>query len=102
VVYLPMDQVRIVDVGDADIVHTDTAASHRNAEAAVRRILERGAMPVVLGGDHAVNIPCIRAFADQAATFQLHNNRTMRIIHSNKPHIDHYLIDIGWRVNSRE
>jgi agmatinase len=66
VVYLPMDQVRIVDVGDADIVHTDTAASHRNAEAAVRRILERGAMPVVLGGDHAVNIPCIRAFADQA------------------------------------
>lgn len=65
VVYLPTDQVRIVDVGDADIIHTDTAASHRNAEAAVRRILERGAMPVVLGGDHAVNIPCIRAFADQ-------------------------------------
>ena len=64
-VYLPVDRVRIVDVGDADVVHTDTAASHRNAELAVRRILERGAMPVVLGGDHAVNIPCIRAFADQ-------------------------------------
>jgi agmatinase len=64
-VYLPLDRVRIVDVGDADVVHTDTARSHRNAEAAVRRILERGAMPVVLGGDHAVNIPCIRAFADQ-------------------------------------
>ena len=66
-VYLPMDEVRIVDVGDADIVHTDTAASHRNAEAAVRKILERGALPVVLGGDHAVNIPCIRAFSDAAA-----------------------------------
>ncbi|HLT01478.1 MAG TPA: agmatinase [Geminicoccaceae bacterium] len=65
VVYLQADEVRIVDVGDADIVHTDTAASHRNAEAAVRKILEHGAMPVVLGGDHAVNIPCIRAFADQ-------------------------------------
>ena len=65
-VYLPMDKVRIVDVGDADIVHTDTAASHRNTEAAVRKILERGAMPVVLGGDHAVNIPCIRAFSDEA------------------------------------
>lgn len=64
-VYLSADEVRIVDVGDADIVHTDTAASHRNAEAAVRRILERGALPVVLGGDHAVNIPCLRAFADQ-------------------------------------
>jgi agmatinase len=63
--YLPVDRVRIVDVGDADMVHTDTAASHRNAELAVRKILERGAMPVVLGGDHAVNIPCIRAFAEQ-------------------------------------
>jgi agmatinase len=64
-VYLPMDEVRIVDIGDADIVHTDTAASHRNTEAAVRRILARGALPVVLGGDHAVNIPCIRAFSEQ-------------------------------------
>lgn len=65
VVYLPPDRVRIVDVGDADIVHTDTATSHANTERAVRKILERGAMPVVLGGDHAVNIPCIRAFSDE-------------------------------------
>jgi agmatinase len=65
VVYLATDQVRIVDVGDADMVHTDTAACHRNTEAAMRKILERGALPLVLGGDHAVNIPCIRAFAGQ-------------------------------------
>jgi agmatinase len=65
VVYLPTDEVRIVDVGDADIVHTDTAASHRNTEFAVRKILERGALPVVLGGDHAINIPCVRAFSDE-------------------------------------
>ena len=63
-IYLPLDQVRIVDVGDADMVHTDTAASHANAERAVRAILARGALPVVLGGDHAVNIPCIRAFSE--------------------------------------
>jgi len=65
-IYLPMDKVRIVDVGDADIVHTDTVASHRNAEMAIRKILERKALPVVLGGDHAINIPCIRAFGDEA------------------------------------
>jgi agmatinase len=64
VTYLPLDQVRIVDVGDADIVHTDTATSHANAEKAVRKLLERGALPVMLGGDHAVNIPCIRAFSE--------------------------------------
>lgn len=60
--YLPLDKVRIVDIGDADIVHTDTVTSHANTEKAVRKILEKGALPVVLGGDHAINIPCVRAF----------------------------------------
>jgi agmatinase len=63
-VYLPMGNVRIVDIGDADMVHTDTAKSHANSEMAVRKILRSGALPVVLGGDHAVNIPCIRAFSE--------------------------------------
>ncbi|WP_407051031.1 agmatinase [Methyloraptor flagellatus] len=63
--YLPLSEVKIVDVGDADIVHTDTRKSHDNAERAVSAILAAGAMPVVLGGDHAINIPCIRAFSDQ-------------------------------------
>ena len=67
VTYLPTDQVRIVDIGDADIIHTDTIRSHANIEAAVRRILAAGALPVVLGGDHSVNIPCINAFADDCA-----------------------------------
>ncbi|WP_299959231.1 agmatinase [uncultured Roseobacter sp.] len=59
--YLPAD-VHIVDIGDADIVHTDTDQSHANIEAGVRAILRAGALPVVIGGDHSVNIPCIRAF----------------------------------------
>jgi agmatinase len=64
VTYLPLDEVRIVDVGDADMVHTDTVKSHANAEKAVRKLIERGALPVMLGGDHAVNIPCVRAFSE--------------------------------------
>ncbi len=63
VVYLPADRVSIVDIGDADIVHTDTTKSHDNAELAVRKILEAGALPVVLGGDHSVSVPCLKAFA---------------------------------------
>jgi len=62
--YLPGD-VNIVDIGDADIIHTDTQASHANIEAGVRAILEAGALPVVIGGDHSINIPCIRAFDGQ-------------------------------------
>lgn len=60
--YLGSD-VRIVDIGDADIVHTDTEKSHANIATGVRAILDAGALPVVIGGDHSVNIPCIDAFA---------------------------------------
>ena len=59
--YLGSD-VRIVDLGDADIVHTDTRRSHANIETGVRAILAAGALPVVIGGDHSVNIPCVNAF----------------------------------------
>ena len=62
--YLTGD-VRIVDMGDADIVHTDTRQSHANIETGVRAALAAGALPVVIGGDHSVNIPCINAFDDQ-------------------------------------
>ena len=57
--------VRIVDMGDADIVHTDTEKSHANIETGVRAALAAKALPVVIGGDHSVNIPCIRAFDTQ-------------------------------------
>ncbi len=60
--YLTGDQVRMVDVGDADIVHTDMVKSHANTELAIRKILAAGAMPVVLGGDHSIHAPVIKAF----------------------------------------
>ncbi|SDX78484.1 agmatinase [Ruegeria halocynthiae] len=64
ITYLPAETTRIVDLGDADIVHTDTAASHINIEFGVRKGLKAGAIPVVLGGDHSVNIPCVNAFEE--------------------------------------
>ena len=62
--YLPAS-VRIVDIGDADIVHTDTVKSHANIRKGVEAILAAKALPVVIGGDHSVNIPCIEAFEGQ-------------------------------------
>ena len=59
------EDVRIVDMGDADIIHTDTIQSHANIEKAVRAALNAGALPVTIGGDHSINIPCINAFSDQ-------------------------------------
>ncbi|CAA0093869.1 Guanidinopropionase [Starkeya nomas] len=65
ITYLPAGTTRIVDIGDADMIHTDTEQSHANIELGVRRILKAGALPVVLGGDHSINIPCIEAFSEE-------------------------------------
>lgn len=54
--------VRIVDIGDADIIHTDTVASHASIHQGVEAILNSGALPIIIGGDHSVNIPCVDAF----------------------------------------
>jgi agmatinase len=43
-------------------IRTDTEGSHRNIETGVRAALAAGALPVTIGGDHSINIPCIRAF----------------------------------------
>ena len=63
IVYLKSDST-IIDIGDADIIHTDTLSSHTNIEYGVRKILSSNAIPIVIGGDHSVNIPCINAFSD--------------------------------------
>lgn len=66
-IYLGED-VTIVDIGDADIIHTKTEQSHANIEYGVRKILDANALPVVIGGDHSINIPCVNAFSDNCAS----------------------------------
>jgi len=56
-----LEDVRVVDCGDVDMVHMRPHLCLENIEEAIRTIVSRGAMPVVLGGDHAVPIPVVRA-----------------------------------------
>ena len=59
-----LEERRIVDVGDADILPTNVKGTFDNVTAMVRRILDRGAMPLVLGGDHAITYPVVRAYSE--------------------------------------
>ncbi len=54
--------IRTVDCGDIRSDLGDPAAHYRRTEQAVRAILAAGALPIVLGGDHGVPIPVLRAF----------------------------------------
>jgi agmatinase len=66
-----MRENRIADVGDADIVPTNPTDTFVNITDATRAILGVGALPVVLGGDHAITFPVVRAF-DEAGLGPLH------------------------------
>ena len=55
---------RIVDVGDSDVLETNVTGTFDHITADVAGILERGAMPVVIGGDHSVTYPVVRAFSE--------------------------------------
>jgi agmatinase len=56
-------ELRVVDFGDAPVVPADAARSHRAIEETVGEVLAAGALPVGLGGDHAITEPNVNACA---------------------------------------
>ncbi|MEN6384075.1 MAG: agmatinase [Phycisphaerales bacterium] len=70
--YISTDRWKIVDCGDADLVPGDLEASFANIEAAVRKIIVQGAMPVVMGGDHSITIPVVRGLETEGPFHVIH------------------------------
>lgn len=52
---------KIVDCGDVDMVPCDLEGSFQNIEESVRAVIAKGAIPVLMGGDHSITIPFARA-----------------------------------------
>lgn len=53
------DNARFVDVGDQEV--TDDEESFLAIESIIAELLDRGAAPLVLGGDHAITYPVFKA-----------------------------------------
>ncbi len=56
-------ELRVVDFGDAPVIPADAGRSHAAIESLVREVAASGAIPIVLGGDHSIAEPDIRAVA---------------------------------------
>jgi agmatinase len=56
-------ELRVLDFGDAPVIPADPERSHAAIEATVGQVVAAGAIPVVLGGDHSVTEPALRAVA---------------------------------------
>ena len=53
--------LRVLDYGDAAVLPADPARTDEAIERAVGEVLDAGAVPIVLGGDHGIAEPDIRA-----------------------------------------
>ncbi|MFH0255866.1 agmatinase [Vibrio rumoiensis] len=60
--FLPSEQVKIVDVGDVDMIHTDSEQSLNNATKAIETLLQSKTIPVILGGDHSITAATLAAY----------------------------------------
>lgn len=61
--FSPLEQLAIADYGDMAFDYAHTADVPARIEAHVAGILEAGAGCIVLGGDHSVTLPILRAHA---------------------------------------
>jgi agmatinase len=66
-----MAELRMVDYGDAPVLPADAARTHEAIERTVSEVVAAGAIPIVLGGDHSIAEPDIRACAARHGTLGL-------------------------------
>jgi agmatinase len=58
-------ELNVVDFGDAAVLPADAERTHASIEALVGEVVDAGALPVVLGGDHSISEPNVRAVASR-------------------------------------
>jgi agmatinase len=61
----PFDALAAVDGGNVVFPPFDAAAMRGAVQGAVARVLEAGAVPFLVGGDHSIALPAIRALAER-------------------------------------
>jgi agmatinase len=57
------EELRVLDFGDAAVIPADAVTTHAQIERTVGQVVSAGALPVVLGGDHSITEPNVRAVA---------------------------------------
>jgi len=57
-----LEKISLVDCGDQDVLYLDVENTFSAVTDSVKKILSAKAFPVILGGDHSITFPVVRAF----------------------------------------
>jgi agmatinase len=67
----PFDVLNVADVGDVDVPPVGIEKAFDAIELEVGRILDAGAIPIAVGGDHSISLPLLRAVASRRGPLNL-------------------------------
>jgi agmatinase len=59
----PFERLRVADAGDVDASPLSLENAHASIEHRVDAIVSAGALPLIVGGDHSISLPILRALA---------------------------------------
>jgi agmatinase len=59
----PFERLNVADVGDIDAPPVSIEKCYDAVEAGIGAIADAGARPIVIGGDHSISLPILRALA---------------------------------------
>jgi agmatinase len=59
----PFDRLNVADVGDIDAPPVSIEKAYAAIDARIGQIADAGARPIVIGGDHSITLPVLRALA---------------------------------------
>lgn len=62
------DHLTVMDYGNVDVVVEDTIETMRRASEKVGDIVDAGAFPIILGGDHTTPYPALRAILERRSS----------------------------------
>ncbi len=69
----PFELCRVADIGDAWVpAPFELTKSHDALQATFERVVDRGILPLAVGGDHSVSLPIFRALAKEGQIGMVH------------------------------
>ena len=67
----PFDRLNVADVGDVDASPVGIDKAYAAIEARIGAIADAGARPLIVGGDHSITLPALRALARRRGALAL-------------------------------